>query len=295
MAKDRPTRAGTRRDVVLECVANVSEGRDAATLAALAQACGPCLLDLHSDPHHHRSVLTLAGDEAAVEAAVRELACRAVDLLDLGRHAGVHPRFGVLDVVPWVALEGWPVRDVAPGSPGAERARRARDSFATWAAAELALPVFLYGPERSLPQVRRQAWRGLVPDAGPPVPHPTAGAVAVGCRPLLVAYNLWLSSGDLAQAKEIAAGIRSPAVRALGFALDGRAQVSCNLISPLSVGPAAVRDQVGRRAEVERCELVGLVPDRVLRSVPERRWAELDLARDRTIEHRLTARHASGS
>ena len=280
---------------MLECVVNISEGRDAATLAALAQVCGPCLLDLHSDAHHHRSVLTLAGNEDMVEAAVRELARQAVDFLDLGRHAGAHPRFGVLDVVPWVALEGWPVRDVTPGTPAAERALRARDSFATWAAAELALPVFLYGPERSLPQVRRHAWRALVPDAGPHAPHPTAGAVAVGCRPLMVAYNLWLRGGDLAQAKAIAAGIRSPSVRALGFALDGRAQVSCNLVRPLSVGPAAVRDQVGRLAEVERSELVGLVPERVLRSIPERRWAELDLARERTIEHRLTARHASGS
>ncbi|MGA3220032.1 MAG: hypothetical protein ABSE77_13300 [Acidimicrobiales bacterium] len=280
---------------MLECVVNISEGRDDATLAALAQACRPCLLDLHSDGHHHRSVLTLAGDEAVVDAAVRGLARQAVALLDLGRHAGAHPRLGVLDVVPWVALEGWPVRDAAPGTPAAERARRARDSFATWAVAELGLPVFLYGPERSLPQVRRRAWRGLVPDAGPHAPHPTAGAVTVGCRPLMVAYNLWLRGGDLAQAKSIAAGIRSPAVRALGFALGGRVQVSCNLVRPLSVGPAAVRDQVGRLADVERCELVGLVPESVLRSIPEQLWAELDLARERTIEHRLTARHASGS
>jgi len=111
----------------------------------------------------------------------------------------------------------------------------------------------------------------------------------------MVAYNLWLRGGDLAQAKSIAAGIRSPAVRALGFALGGRVQVSCNLVRPLSVGPAAVRDQVGRLADVERCELVGLVPESVLRSIPEQLWAELDLARERTIEHRLTARHASGS
>ena len=161
------------------------------------RACWTCTPTLD----HHRAVLTLAGDEAAVEAAVRDLARRPCPSLTSGGHAGVHPRFGVLDVVPWVALEGWPVRDVAPGTPGAERARQARDSFAPWALAELALPVFLYGPERSLPQVRRQAWRGLVPDAGPPVPHPTAGAVAVGCRPLLVAYNLWLSGGDLARAQ----------------------------------------------------------------------------------------------
>jgi glutamate formiminotransferase len=273
---------------VLESVVNVSEGRDGGVLAALAQACGACLLDLHSDPHHHRSVLTLAGRDETVEAAVRELARRAVALLDLRGHAGAHPRFGVLDVVPWVALEGWPVRDADAGTAGSDRARRARDDFALWAAAELALPVFLYGPERSLPRIRRDAWGALVPDAGPGAPHPTAGAVAVGCRPLLVAYNLWLRGGDLARAKSIAAGIRSPEVRALGFALGDRVQVSCNLVKPLAVGPAAVRDEVSRWAEVERAELVGLVPESVLRSTPEHRWAELDLAPERTIEYRLT-------
>jgi glutamate formiminotransferase len=111
----------------------------------------------------------------------------------------------------------------------------------------------------------------------------------------MVAYNLWLAGEDLPRARAIAAAIRSPEVRALGFALGGRVQVSCNLLHPLTVGPAAVRDQVGRLAEVEHCELVGLVPESVLQSVPEDRWAELDLGPDKTIEYRLTARHASGS
>ena len=105
---------------MLECVVNISEGRDARALALLARACGACLLDLHADGDHHRAVLTMAGDDEVVEGAVRDLARTAVSLLDLSGHTGVHPRFGVLDVVPWVALEGWPVRD-APA--GAERAR----------------------------------------------------------------------------------------------------------------------------------------------------------------------------
>jgi glutamate formiminotransferase len=103
----------------------------------------------------------------------------------------------------------------------------------------------------------------------------------------MVAYNIWLSGTDLAGARSIAAAIRSPVVRALGFALDGLVQVSCNLVQPFLVGPEQVRDQVARLAGIERCELVGLVPDQVLRSTPERRWPELDLAPDRTIEHRL--------
>jgi hypothetical protein len=104
----------------------------------------------------------------------------------------------------------------------------------------------------------------------------------------MVAYNLWLRGGTLARARAIAAAIRSAEVRALGFAVGGRLQVSCNLVAPLAVGPAAVRDQVGRLAEVERAELVGLVPESVLRAVPEQRWAELDLAPERTIEYRLS-------
>jgi glutamate formiminotransferase len=274
---------------VLECVVNLSEGRDASIIAALAEACGPCLLDVHSDYHHHRSVLTVAGDDDTVQAAVRQLAGRAVVLLDLRGHAGAHPRFGVLDVVPWVALQGGPVRDPVAGGATSERARRARDSFALWASTELELPVFLYGPERSLPEVRREAWRALTPDAGPLLPHPTAGAVAVGCRPLLVAYNLWMTGVDLARARAIASRIRGPDVRALAFALGDHVQLSCNLVNPLVVGPAAVRDQVSRLADIERTELVGLVPESVLRSVPEELWADLDLAPERTIEHRLRA------
>ena len=280
---------GPRRDIVLECVVNISEGRGAGTLALLAQACRPCLLDLHADADHNRAVLTLAGDDDVVQGAARDLARTAVSLLDLRGHSGVHPRSGVVDVVPWVALEGWPVRDAAAGTLGAGRALQARDRFAAWASIELGLPVFLYGPERSLPQIRREAWRGLLPDAGPRSPHPTAGSVAVGCRPLMVAYNLWLSGGDVARARSIAGIIRSPAVRALGFGLDGHAQVSCNLVQPLSVGPEQVRDQVAQWADIERCELVGLVPDDVLRAIPPGRWSELDLAPERTIEHRLRA------
>ena len=104
---------------LLECVVNVSEGCDPAALAALSAAAGSCLLDRHSDCGHHRSVFTLAGGENAVVSAVQDLARAAVSLLDLRSHVGAHPRFGVLDVVPWVALEGWPLRD-ARGA-GAER------------------------------------------------------------------------------------------------------------------------------------------------------------------------------
>jgi len=274
---------------VLECVVNVSEGCDEAILASLAGGAGECLLDVHSDCEHHRSVLTLAGEDDAVQAGVRDLARVAVGLLDLRAHQGAHPRFGALDVVPWVALDGWPLRDVSAPREGtcAQQAKEARDRFAAWASSQLGLPVFFYGPERSLPDVRRKAWVSLPPDLGPSAPHETAGAVAVGCRPLMVAYNLWLAEPDIGKARAAARAIRSPHVRALAFALGGHVQVSCNLLRPLVVGPDAVWDQVAGHAGIARAELVGLVPEAVLLATPERRWRQLDLARDRTIESRL--------
>jgi glutamate formiminotransferase/glutamate formiminotransferase/formiminotetrahydrofolate cyclodeaminase len=270
------------RSPLLECVVNVSEGRDAEIVATLARAAGTCLLDIHSDWYHHRSVLSLAGAAGLLQEAVRSVAEATVSTLDIQRHQGVHPRLGTLDVVPWVSLDRLPLR-----SGPIDDALDARDEFASWAGADLLLPCFLYGPERSLPDVRRQAWRTLQPDTGPRVPHPAAGAAAVGARPILVAYNLWLAEPDLALARVIAAAIRSPAVRALGLAVGPDVQVSCNLIDPWAVGPATVFDTVAQHAEVARAELVGLVPADMLKGVPRHRWPELDLDPATTIEARL--------
>ena len=267
---------------MLECVVNVSEGQRRDVLAALARAAGELLLDVHSDEYHNRSVLTLAGPDGPVMDAVQALARGAVDRLDLRTHHGVHPRIGVLDVVPWVALRGWPLH-----AGPLEEAVAARDAFAAWAGEALELPCFLYGAERSLPELRREAWKALAPATGPPFPHPTAGAAAVGARPVLVAYNLWLAEPDLDLARQLAASLRGPAVRALAMAVGDAVQVSCNLIAPEAVSPAAVFDAVATRTGVARAELVGLVPARVLEAIPEHRWPELDLDRSRTIEARL--------
>ncbi len=257
---------------MIECVVNISEGRDPALLDALDAAAGPSLLDRHTDPHHHRSVFTLAGIEG-----VRSLAAEAVARLDLRTHDGVHPRIGAVDVVPFVPL----------GETSAAEALAARDDYAAWSAGELAVPCFLYGPERTLPDVRRGAFATFGPDTGGPEPHLTAGASAVGQRGLLVAYNLWLAEGDLAAARRIASALRSPSVRALGLAVGDEVQVSMNLIAPDHVGPAAVFDQVAALAEISRAELVGLVPQGVLDAAPRHRWVELDLGPDRTIEARM--------
>ena len=208
--------------------------------------------------------------------------------LDLGHHDGVHPRLGVVDVVPFVAL---------PGTDPAE-AVQARDEFARWMGTHLSVPCFLYGPERTLPDVRRQAFRELPPDTGPGRPHPTAGATAVGARPPLVAYNVWVA-GDLAAARAAARAVRGPAVRALGLAVGDRLQVSMNLIDPAKVGPADAFDRVVEVAGplglvVEGAELVGLVPAAVLSVVARTRWGELDLSEDRTIEARLAERRSGG-
>ena len=270
----------------MECVINISEGRDAAVLAHLDATVSTLLLDRHSDADHHRSVFTLAGEPAAVAQGARRLTAAAVERLSLPDHSGVHPRIGVVDVVPFVPF--------LPGrTPPSDLvlALSLRDDFAQWCARELQLPAFLYGPDRTLPEIRRGAFAGLTPDFGAAVPHPTAGAVAVGARPVLVAYNVWVD--DPAVARSVAAAVRGPSVRALGLAVGDRAQVSTNLIDPALVGPADLYDEVSRQVtqaggRVLGAELVGLVPQSVLHAIPEARWSELGLAEETTVESRLS-------
>lgn len=276
--------------MVVECVVNISEGRDQGILDLLAASASPWLRDLHADPHHHRAVFTLAGPAPDVLEATRALATATVERLDLTAHTGVHPRLGLLDVVPFV-----PYLPGRPPPADLTGVLALRDQFAHWLGQVLGIPGFLYGPlagggTRSLPDIRRGAFRQLVPDAGPARPHPTAGASAIGARPALVAYNVWVSSPELA--RQAAPLVRSPQVRALGLAVGGRAQVSCNLIDPMTFGPARLYDQVARLVEaagggVEGAELVGLVPEAVLGAIPPGRWAELGLSAGATVEARL--------
>jgi len=279
-----------------ECVINISEGRDPAVIAAVAAAGGGLLRDLHSDAEHHRSVLTLAGELPDVEAAARLVAAAAVDTIDLTAHQGIHPRLGAVDVVPFVPLTG-PDGSAAPW----DDVLAARDAFARWLGDSLGVPCFLYGPGRTLPEVRRGAFTTLAPDSGPPGPHPTAGACAVGAREILIAYNVWIRSGTgpgpaadavVGAAREIASGLRRPGLRTLGLAVGGGAQVSCNVVDPDQVPLTEVYDAVAEGAAARSCrvgkgELVGLLPARALAAVPRRRWAELGLRAEDTIEFRL--------
>jgi glutamate formiminotransferase len=282
-----------------ECVINISEGRDTDLIAHIARVGGRTVLDCHSDAQHHRSVLTLGGTLDEVELSARAVASAAVESIDLTAHSGVHPRLGALDVVPFVPLD-----DAIPEGEGWVRTLAARDRFAAWAGSVLGLPCFLYGPERTLPDVRRHAFGTLSPDSGPPAPHPTAGACAIGIRPVLVAYNVWIADDGgggqahvLTAARRLAASLRGPTVRSLGLAMADGAQVSCNLIDPCGASITQVYDTVvaGARARgypVVRAELVGLVPEATLRAVPRPRWSEMDLGEDRTIEGRMLERAA---
>lgn len=261
---------------MLECVINISEGRRLDVISDIRKQIGNDVLDVHSDYHHHRSVFTLAGASAS-----RTLAKLSTLAFDLGKHAGVHPRIGIVDVVPFVPIENSTI----------EQAVTARNEFAEFAAIELQIPSFVYGPERDLPEIRKRAFIDLKPDFGPSKPHPTAGAICIGARPILVAYNVWLKNANIEDGRRIAREIRSRQVRTLGLQLGNEIQVSMNLISPDEVGPEFVFDEILKRAEISRAELVGLAPARVLTQIKKARWAELDLSKEKTIEWCLAARN----
>jgi glutamate formiminotransferase / 5-formyltetrahydrofolate cyclo-ligase len=279
--------------LVLECVPNVSEGQDARVIAALADACGPTLLDVHSDADHHRSVFTLAGPGPRdAVGAVQALARVVAEQIDLRAHRGVHPRLGALDVVPFVAFD-----------EPRQAAVDAAVAFADWVAAALGLPVFLYDRAdpagRGLPDARRDAFGARAPDRGPASPDPRLGAVAVGARAPLIAVNCWLDTRDVAIAREIASSVRErdgglPGVRALGLALPGAdaTQVAMNLVDLDRTGLEAACTDVRRRADaagshVTRVELVGLVPAAELAMCSQAFLDWTGLGPDVTIESRL--------
>jgi glutamate formiminotransferase/glutamate formiminotransferase/formiminotetrahydrofolate cyclodeaminase len=265
---------------VLLAIPNVSEGRDEAAVAAIAAALDARLLDVHSDPDHHRSVFTVAGEPGALAAKVLAGAREAIARIDLGRHDGLHPRVGALDVAPIVYLE--------PGDRG--RACAEALVLGDLLGEELDLPVLLYGElagGRSRAELRRGGPEALSrriatgeckPDFGPQHLHPTAGAVLVAARPPLVAFNLELAApATLYTAQRIAAAIRDggpeglPSVRAIGLWLtrSGRAQVSTNVEDHRAAPLAAVLAAVSRHAPVTAVELVGLAPAAAFDGFPD--------------------------
>jgi glutamate formiminotransferase len=244
---------------------------------------GARLLDTHSDRDHHRSVHTLAAPQGALADALVEGARAAVARIDLSTERGIHPHVGAIDVAPVVFLDA--ARRGAACAEALAVAERLGE--------ELRLPVFLYGllsgpPTRTraflrrggLPELDRRIHAGeLTPDFGPPRPHPTAGAVLVGARPPLVAFNVELAApATVDDARAIAARIREggaeglPGVRALGLELTAQgaiAQVSTNVEDHLAVPLARVVEAVARHADVAACELVGLAPRAAFDGFPE--------------------------
>ncbi len=271
---------------LVECVPNFSEGRDAAKIDAIAQAIlavpEVVLLDREADADHNRSVLTFAGPPAAVADAAFRAVEKAVELIDLTKHQGAHPRIGAADVVPFIPIEGVTLEDCVKLAEhlGAE----------IWS--KLKLPVYLYEaaarrPERTnLENIRRGQFEALRlemgavpardPDIGDAVCHPTAGAIVIGARKLLIAYNVNLNTADVGIAKRIAKTIRFSSggfryVKSMGLMLTSRnlAQVSINLTDFEQTPMHVVFETVRREAErygvsVAGSEIVGLIPRKAI-------------------------------
>lgn len=277
------------RAPLIECVPNVSEGRDQRVIQQLAEAvrhAGAELIDVHSDVDHHRSVFTILGAPEVVEGSVLALARLAVRLIDLTKHRGAHPRVGAIDVIPFVPLQRASMRDAIASA----------HRLGLVLAGECDVPVFFYGEaaarrdRRELPVVRRGGFEQLAermcapgwrPDAGPATPHPTAGATVVGARHPLVAFNAVLDSTDVAVANAIARAIREssgglPAVRAMGLWLASRglAQVSMNLLDYRRTAPRAVARRIETEARrlgvrVREYELVGCASAETFEAWPD--------------------------
>ncbi len=261
---------------LVECVPNFSEGRNPETVqqiaAAIASVEMACVLDRHIDPDHNRSVITfVATAERVVEAAFAAVKC-ASELIDMRRHEGVHPRLGATDVLPFVPIRGVTIDDCVALA----------HETGSMIARDLSIPVYYYEraalhPERvNLEDVRRGARSQMVPDEGPDRFHDSAGAIVVGARPFLIAFNVVLRSDDVAIARRIARTIRArngglPFLKALGFQLQTRnlVQVSMNLVNYEVTGMGDAYDAIRREADVlgvdiASTEIVGLVPRNAL-------------------------------
>jgi glutamate formiminotransferase len=295
---------------IIECIPNVSEGRRAEVISAIADAVravpGARLLDYSSDASHNRSVFTLAGDAAPLKAAMLALYERAVSAIDLRTHKGEHPRLGAVDVVPFVPIEG--VTMDACVTLARELAEAVASRFG--------IPIFLYeeassNPARkNLEDIRRGEYEGLaakmktpgwIPDYGPAEPHPSAGASVIGARMPLIAYNINLNTDRVDVAKKIAAAIRHSSgglryVKAAGFMLEDRhiAQVSMNLTNYQKTPIFRVFEMVKREAarygvSILESEIIGLVPSAALVSAAEFYLQLERFGEQQILEHKLRA------
>ena len=292
---------------LLECVPNISEGRDQEKIASIAEEVkkhkGVKLLDFSSDKDHHRSVFTFVGEPEAIKDAAFSLAMRAIDLIDMKEHKGGHPRLGALDVVPFVPIQGVKMEEAVQIAHefGKGLGRRG-------------IPIFFYeeaatqAERKDLPSIRKGEYEGLQeklkdprwkPDEGPDQFNPKSGATIVGARFPLIAYNVNLKTMDLSLAKEIAKKVRFkdggfPHVRAMGVDLKekGLVQVSMNLTNYRVTNIPKVYEFIKREAfekgvEIEGSEVVGLIPLGALEGVAQNYLQYPQFSIRQVIEQRI--------
>ena len=294
---------------LVECVPNFSEGRRPETVGRIAEAIAAietaCVLDTHIDPDHNRSVITFVAAPEHVVAAALQAVTRASELIDMRTHHGEHPRLGATDVLPFVPIRGVTMDDCV---------RLAHDAGKR-IARELSIPVYYYEraalrPDRvNLEDVRRGMLELLreqittnperAPDEGAPVVHDTAGAIAVGARPFLIAFNVVLRSDDIAIARQIAKTIRArsgglPFVKALGFRLSTRScvQVSMNLVNYEVTGMDVAYNAIEGEAKrlgvgIDSAEIVGLVPRAALNRAAAYFSKLQDFSEAKILEHQI--------
>jgi len=301
---------------LFECVPNFSEGRDAERIERIVAPArgvpGVTVLDVERNADHNRCVISLVGEGEALLEAVFRMMKVATQLIDLNVQRGEHPRMGATDVVPFVPFGASTMADAV----------RLAERLGARVAKELGVPVYLYAaaakrPERAdLAKVREGQFEGLreviatdpsrAPDFGEPRLHPTAGAVAIGARPILIAYNAYLTTPDVAIAKRIAKAVRArdgglPEVKALGFEIKerNRAQVSMNLtdyrVTPVHRALEAVRREATRYGvSVEESEIVGLVPEDALFEAAEYYLQLHSFDRAAVLERKVLAAESAG-
>ncbi|HUV43106.1 MAG TPA: glutamate formimidoyltransferase [Patescibacteria group bacterium] len=296
-------------DKIIECVPNFSEGRNQEIIQAIANAARDKekvrVLDVEWDKDHNRSLATIVGEPEAVLVAVWEMIKKATELIDMEKHQGEHPRIGAIDVVPFIPVANVSMEECV------ELAKRLGKRVGE----ELKIPVYLYEaaasrPERvNLANVRQGDYEDLKkeitsnperkPDFGPSQMHPTAGAMVIGARKFLIAYNINLDTQDVEIAKEIARLIREkdggfPAVKALGFAIKdkGFVQVSINLCdfekTNMDVVFRKVKEEVGKRGiKVFGSEIYGMVPKAALEGIDLAELQLIDFKEDQILENKL--------
>jgi glutamate formiminotransferase/formiminotetrahydrofolate cyclodeaminase len=291
---------------IVECIPNFSEGRRPEVVDAIVHAIGGVegitLLDRSSDPDHNRSVVTFVGSPAAVEQAAFAGIAKAAELIDMGAHSGEHPRMGAADVVPFVPISGLNMADCV------RMAQRVGERVGK----ELDIPVYLYEDaatsegRRNLENLRRGEYEGIrdsiesdparKPDYGP-ARLGRAGAVAIGARQPLIAYNVYLTTDDVDIAKQIAKAVRHSSgglrfVKGAGFLVDGKAQVSMNLTNFRKTPIARVVELIRREAKrygvsIAKSELVGLIPQEAMEDAAAWYLQLDDFERQQVLERRM--------